>query len=192
MSPRIAAVVPAAGRSRRMGREKIELPWDVSTILETVLDKLAAIGAAPIVVVLRSDLSAAAQRALRRGARVVINPNPDEDMLTSIRLGVAALSESVDGVLVWPADHPAVSVATLETLCAGAGRSRAVLPRYRGRRGHPVVLGADLLPAVAAIAPGEGLRRLWRLQPDLVLDLEVDDPGVLVDLDTPEDYDRHR
>jgi molybdenum cofactor cytidylyltransferase len=193
---RIAAVVPAAGRSRRMGREKVELLWDLSTVLETILDKIVTIRAWPVVVVLRPDLTKAQERVRRRGATVVVNPRPDEDMIESIRLGISALTElltePLDAVMLWPGDHPAVAPPTLETLLAAADRTRVILPRHEGRRGHPAVIGSDLLAGIAAIPPGEGLRRLWRRRPDTVVELDVDDPGVLIDLDTPADYERSK
>ena len=190
----IAAVVPAAGRSRRMGREKTALPWNDSTILETVLDKIAGVAIAgqaiaPVVVVLRPDLSDAADRARRRGARVVVNPRPDDGMIESVRLGIAAISQPVQALLLWPADHPAVAAATLRSLCCAAEPSKAVLLRYQGRRGHPALIGAELIPAIVEIPPGQGLRQLWRARPEIVLEIDVDDPGILVDLDTPADYE---
>ncbi|HKD10831.1 MAG TPA: nucleotidyltransferase family protein [Thermoanaerobaculia bacterium] len=192
MNRRVAAVVPAAGRSRRMGREKIELPWEISTILETILDKIAAVGARPVVVVLRSDLTEAQERARRRGAAVVVNPRPDEGMIESVRLGISALAEPFDAVILWPGDHPAVAAPTLEALLQAADRTRAIVPRHQGRRGHPVVIGSDLLAGIAAIPPGEGLRHLWRMRPEAVRELDVEDPGVLIDLDTPADYERSK
>jgi len=175
-----------------MGREKIELPWEISTILETILDKIAAVGARPVVVVLRSDLTEAQERARRRGAAVVVNPRPDEGMIESVRLGISALAEPFDAVILWPGDHPAVAAPTLEALLQAADRTRAIVPRHQGRRGHPVVIGSDLLAGIAAIPPGEGLRHLWRMRPEAVRELDVEDPGVLIDLDTPADYERSK
>jgi molybdenum cofactor cytidylyltransferase len=184
----LAAVVPAAGLSRRMGREKILLPFGDSTILETILERLAAAGVAERVAVLRPDLPEAADRARRSGARVVINPRPDEEMLLSIRLGLESVPANARAVFVWPADHPAVSPATLELLAGRADPARALLPTHEGRRGHPALVGRELLPAIAAIPPREGLRLLWRTRADAVVEIPVDDPGVVRNVDTPEDY----
>jgi molybdenum cofactor cytidylyltransferase len=173
-----------------MGREKIELAWDRSTVLEAVLDKIDALRARPVVVVLREDLSDAASRARRHGAVVVVNPRPEHGMIESVRLGVAAISERVDAVLLWPADHPAVTGMTLQALAIAADRTRAVLPRFGGRRGHPAMIGADLLAGIESIPPGEGLHYLWRARPEIIIELDVDDPGILVDLDTSADYEK--
>lgn len=189
---RLGAVVPAAGRSRRMGREKVLLPFGDSTILETVLGKLEEAGVRRIVVVLRPDQPEAAGAAARAGAEVVVNPEPDEEMLVSIRLGVERLSGSVDAFFVWPADHPAIEPATLRRLAAEAGRGIAVIPVHRGRRGHPALVGAELVPEIERIPPDAGLRRLWRDRADAVREIAVDDPGVLENLDSPAAYDRAR
>jgi molybdenum cofactor cytidylyltransferase len=184
----LAAVVPAAGFSRRMGREKILLPFGRSTLLETILETLAAAGVTDVATVLRPDLPEAAERANRAGARVVFNAQPEEEMLVSIRLGLGAISPEARAVFVWPADHPAVSLATVELLARRADPARALLPSYRSRRGHPALIGRDLLPSIREIPPREGLRHLWRMRPEALLEVPVEDPGILQNVDTPEDY----
>ena len=184
------AVVPAAGLSRRMGREKVLLPFGSSTILETVLSKLQTAGVGRVVVVVRPDLVEAAARARAAGADVVVNPHPEGEMLESIRLGVAALPPEIDAFFVWPADHPAIRASTLDRLSGRAARSRAVLPVFEGRRGHPALIGADLRAAIGGIPEHEGLRRLWRDRADAVDELPVDDPGIVENLDDPESYER--
>ena len=185
---KLAAVVPAAGLSRRMGREKILLPFRGSTILETILQTLDSAGVSTIVAVVRPDLPEAAERARREGAIVVTNPHPDEKMLLSIQLGLAALPPELDAVFVWPADHPAVLPATVHLLARAADPARALLPTYLSRRGHPVLIGRKLLPEIARIPMREGLRRLWRTRPDAVLEVSVEDPGIVRNIDTPSDY----
>jgi len=185
---KLAAIIPAAGLSRRMGTEKVLLPAGETSVLERVLSTLASAGVAERVVVLRPDLPGAAEAARRAGARLVVNPRPEEEMLVSIRLGIAGLPKDADAFYVWPADHPAVLASTLARLARSAARDKVVLPVHRTRRGHPALVGADLIEAIGAIPAGEGLRRLWRARPEVLLEVSVDDPGVLVDLDTPEDY----
>jgi molybdenum cofactor cytidylyltransferase len=187
---RLAAVVPAAGLSRRMGREKVLLRFGGWTVLERVLTTLAAAGVAERVVVLRPDLPEAAQLARKAGARVVVNPRPKDEMLLSIRMGIADLSLGVEAFYVWPADHPAVAVETLGLLAQEGGPGRVALPVHVGRRGHPALIGADLIPDIVAIPPNEGLRHLWRTRPEVLVEVPVDDVGVLLDLDTPEDYEK--
>ncbi len=187
---RLGAVVPAAGLSRRMGREKILLRFGSSTVLERVLTTLGAAGVAERVVVLRPDLPEAAELAGKAGARVVVNPHPEEEMLLSIRMGIAELRRDVEAFYLWPADHPAVAIETLGILARESGPSQVALPVHAGRRGHPALIGAGLIPDIAAIPPGKGLRHLWQSRPEVLVEVAVEDIGVLLDLDTPEDYER--
>lgn len=189
---RLGAVVPAAGRSRRMGSEKILLPFGPSTMLGTVLAKLAQARVPKVAVVLRPDLSDAQRIAQAAGAEVLVNPDPDDEMLVSIRLGVALLLPAVDALFVWPADHPAVSLDTLRLLIDRASRQTALLPVHGGRRGHPALVGADLLAGIGGIPHNEGLRWLWRERADAVREVEVADRGVIENLDDPAAYERAR
>ena len=187
---KLGAVVVAAGLSRRMGREKVLLRFGDQTVLERVLSTLAAASIDERIAVIRPDLPEAAEIARRAGAGVVVNTNPQEEMLLSIRMGIAELSPDIDAFYVWPADHPAVAVDTAVRLAREAGRARVILPVHAGRRGHPALVGADLIADIAAIPPGEGLRHLWRVRPEVLVEVSVDDSGVLLDLDTPEDYEK--
>lgn len=183
------AVVAAAGLSRRMQREKILLPLAGSTILETVLARLAEARIREVVVVLRPDLTEAAERARLAGARVVVNPHPEEQMLRSIRLGVAELPRGLDTFFIWPADHPLVRTETLELLLAQAAEAVAAIPVHKGRRGHPALVGRGLREdLLTALLPG-GLRELWRARAEAVREVSVEDPGILANLDTPEAYE---
>ncbi len=175
-----------------MGREKALLPFGRSTMLGTVLAKLEEAGVAPSVVVLRPDLPEAERIAHLAGAEVVINPDPEEEMLVSIRLGIDRLAGSVDAFFVWPADHPAVSPETLRRLAAGAARETAIIPLSGGRRGHPALVGAELVADIRRIPPNAGLRHLWRERAEAVRELEVHDPGVVENLDDPDAYERAR
>ena len=184
----LAAVVPAAGLSRRMGAEKILLPFGRSTVLETVLETLAAAGVPEVVTVLRPDLPEAAERARRAGARVVFNARPEDEMLISIRLGLEAVSPDAAAVFVWPADHPAVSPDTIRLLARRADQAHALVPCYRSRRGHPALIGRDLFSAITRIPPREGLRHLWRMRTEALREIPVEDPGAVQNIDTPQQY----
>jgi molybdenum cofactor cytidylyltransferase len=175
-----------------MGREKILLPFGRSTMLGTVLTKLARARVPRVAVILRPDRSDARRIAREAGAEVLINPHPDDEMLVSIRLGVELLLATADALFVWPADHPAVAPDTLRLLVGGASRQIALLPVHGGRRGHPALVGADLLAGIGDIPPNQGLRWLWRERADSVRELDVADPGVIENLDDPAAYERAR
>jgi molybdenum cofactor cytidylyltransferase len=109
-------------------------------------------------------------------------------MLLSIRIGLEAVSPKASAVFIWPADCPAVSPQTVKLLARSADPTLVLIPAYHSRRGHPALLGRDLIPAVDGIPPREGLRHLWRTRAEAVTEIAVDDPGVLQNLDTPEAY----
>jgi CTP:molybdopterin cytidylyltransferase MocA len=190
----ITAIVLAAGRSRRMGREKALLPWGrtPTTSLERILAALATAGALAPRVVTRHDLAhhALVRRAAERyGARILENPDPAGEMLESVRLGAADLTPDVGAFFVWPVDHPLVSPATVVLLASGADRSLARIPVFSGRRGHPALVGTDLRgDLMSPSLPEGGLRALWRTRAGAVREVDVPDGGVVANIDTPEAY----
>ena len=202
--PAAAAIVPGAGASRRMGRPKLLLPYADGTVLGALVDALRVAGTSPIVVVAAADDAelrawcAAAAAADAGGLMVALNAAPERGMLSSILAGLPALggAGTLAGgratLLVCPGDLPALRPETVVELlrrreAAGAGLA---VPVHRGRRGHPLAVAPALIPEIEALDPGRGLRQLLDLHPGDLLSVEVDDPGCVADLDTPEDYDR--
>ena len=199
-----AAIVPAAGASRRMGRPKLLLPYGGGTVLGALVGALRAAGTSPIIVVAAADDAevrawcAAAAAAAAGELKLALNAAPERGMLSSILAGLAALggAGSLAGgraaLLVCPGDLPALRPDTVVELlrrreAAGAGLA---VPVHRGRRGHPLAVAPALVPEIERLDPGRGLRQLLDLHPRELLCVEVDDPGCVADLDTPEDYER--
>ncbi len=147
--PRIYGLVPAAGRSRRMGRDKALCRLGGRTFLERILD---AIGELEVLVVLRPDQEEVLGLLGRAGprARVVFNRLGESHMVDSVALGVQALDRLApgwSGVLVWPVDVPLVGREVVSALLETAAwdPSRAVLPNWQGRTGHPVYVPRQAL-----------------------------------------------
>ena len=187
------AVVPAAGRSERMGRAKLTLPWRGTTVLGSLLRALRAGGVASTVVVIQDGDAVTAEEARRQGAGVVANPDPDRGMLSSVWCGLEALAALAHPwpapVLICPGDLPAISAETIRRLVhLPAEPGSVVVPTWRGRRGHPLRLGEALVPEIADLDPAVGLREILDRRSDRVCRLAVSDPGVLRDVDTPADY----
>lgn len=193
---RLFAVIPAAGRSRRMGRPKLLLPLGSGTIIGRLLETLTAAGIEAFVLV-RPDDEALRVETTKCGAVVVQPEPPPPEMRISVEHLLRAIDEERsprldDGWLLIPADHPLLSPATLQKLSAVWQKSpaRIVLPTCGGRRGHPALLPWSLASQVQDLPADVGINHLIRQHPELVTEVPVDDPTVVMDIDTPEDYER--
>jgi len=187
MVAHVAALVLAAGQSRRMGSCKQLLPLEGKTVLARSLETLLAGGIGEVIVVAGPAGDAVAHAAKEYPARVVHTSDPDGDMANSIRTGRDALSARADGVVIALCDYPLVTQKTIAELIAAHGREREKIwiPLHNGRKGHPLLLPRPLLDELNVLPT---LRDLVRSDPARVRLLEVADPGVLLDMDTPEDY----
>ena len=185
------AVVPAAGRSSRLGRDKALLPFGESRVLDMLVGNLRAGGVDRLVVVAAPGDRRLVEHCARKSLDTVVNDRVSDGMLSSVRLGLGALPNDLtaaDTVMVCPVDFPALRQDTVSRLLSGlAGSSRQLaVPVFRGRRGHPLVFRADLVAEVHALDPAVGLRALLDSRP--YLEVETEDPGVRRDLDTWLDY----
>lgn len=192
----IAAIILAAGESRRMGSPKARLPYpepdgSESTFLEHLLKVFSSSAADPVVVVLGHEAEELARGFDFGAARVAVNPHYRDGMLSSIQTGLRALGDDpVSGALVCPVDHPDIDPSVVDTLITRYRETRSpiVLPVHDGRRGHPVLFSSDVFPELLAAPQTVGARQVvWDHQRDL-LEVEVSDAGVTVDVDTPSDY----
>lgn len=209
----VAAVVLAAGRSRRMGRDKLLLPWGEETVLGATLRNLRQAGIArPLVVTggLAADLDAL---VLDHGAELVPNRTAEAgEMLGSLQRGLAALPAAVDAVLVLLGDQPMIGPGILRAVLdagrrageiamaheedgtsSGPGpgivpRQVLVVPEHEGRWGHPVLFGRDHVPELLALEHGARPRDLLLRRRDLLTVLRLEAEEILADLDTEADY----
>ena len=185
----IGAVIPAAGLSSRMGRFKPLLPFGDSTVIEhAVSTPLAVCDTAVAVLGKRAD--ELRELLSRFGDRLLFTENPDyvsTDMLTSIQLGVRALPDCAAFFLV-PADMPLIAESTYRALVdAFDGSAEALIPTFGGRRGHPPLISAPLIPEILGDTGGGGLKAILRRH--TVRLIHVEDRGCAVDLDTPAEYE---
>lgn len=191
MSDRIAGILLAGGSSTRMGHPKATLPWgDGETFVSVEVRVMHAAGLSPLLVVC-GEHARETRAALPADIplRVLDNPAPERGQLSSLKIALRALQDApgLCGALVALVDHPSVTVRTLDALTAEAAPPRIVVPRHDGRRGHPVLFGRDLFEELLDADDAQGARPVVRKAPDRVLEVEVDDPGVLLDIDTPDD-----
>jgi molybdenum cofactor cytidylyltransferase len=182
-----AAIVLAAGASSRMGRPKPLLPWRGTTLLGYALQQLSLTGIDRVVVVL--GLAHAEVRAAvpsLSAATVVLNLNEASERSGSIRLGAQAVSDSVDAVVVQSVDQPC-SAAVLRLLLAA--NADVAIPTYAARRGHPVVFHGRLLPELRQVEEAtQGLRAVVRRHQPAIVEVPVDDPAVIWNLNDPQTY----
>jgi molybdenum cofactor cytidylyltransferase len=186
------ALLPAAGASRRMGRPKLLLPYRGRPLVAAVVEALRAGGAARIVLVTAPDDGELWAWAESAGVTVAVNPAPERGMLSTIQEGVTCLGSSPEILLISPADLPrlrAGSVSELLRRMAETGAPLAV-PVHEGKRGHPLALAPALIPEIFSLDPAIGLKQLRDHHASELLEVAVDDPGVIQDVDTPEDYER--
>jgi len=192
----VAGLVLAAGRSRRMGSAKLTLPWrDGRTVVEAVVAALRDGGVGRIRVVVGGDRRAVEQALAGSNVEFVENPRfADDEMLGSIQVGLRAMGYDPTAALLTPGDLPAIRPATVRALIDAWGESGDAIcvPVCEGRRGHPVLLPRRAWPEVLALASGESLRSYLRLHAAELRPVEVPDPGIHADIDSPADYHGRR
>jgi len=190
----ISAVVLAAGASSRMGEPKPLVSLDGRPLLTHVLSALERSGVDETVVVLGAAADQVRREVPLTGVRSVENPQFAEGLSSSLRAGVAALSPDSDAFFVVLGDEPFVRSTTFDALIAARARTHAriVLPTYQGTRGNPVLIDRSLAHEVDLLMGDRGCRALRLQHPEETVEVPVDDPGVVIDLDTPEDVGRAR
>jgi molybdenum cofactor cytidylyltransferase len=188
----IDAIVLAAGRSLRMGTQKLLLPFAGQTVIGHIVEQvLAAPLRSAFVVVAAGDASVRSALA-DRPFSFVENPEPEGDMLSSVRAGIRALPRDTSAAMIVLGDQPSIRSDVVRSLLdaqQSSGRG-IVAPVYGGKRGHPMLVAARHFRELLTGHDGIGLRGLLAAHHYDVFDLPVSDEGVLADIDYPEDYMR--
>jgi len=190
----IYAVVLAAGRSERMGEQKLLLPLDGKPTIAKIVAQLERAQVSEIIVVLGRD-GGKVQPALQGHAvRFVTNPDFCGEMLGSIRCGLHAIPDGCEAMLIVLGDQPRLSSQVVRQLIAAfqAGGQGIIVPTHNGHRGHPLLIATRFREEILNRHDGVGLRGLLEAHPEEVHRLEVADASVLEDMDTPEDYRRYQ
>lgn len=191
-SPRVDAVVLAAGRSSRMGRPKPLLRIDGETFVERVVRILRAGGCERVVVVTRPDARRVAEVAAAAGAVHAVNPDGDAEQVASLRIGLAALDDHAAAAVLLPVDHPLVRPRTVAAVIDAYRARRAPVVRavHDGRPGHPTLIDRSLFAELEDDPLPRGAETVVERYLDRIEDVAVDDPGVVADIDTPGEYRR--
>ncbi|HEM45676.1 MAG TPA: 4-diphosphocytidyl-2C-methyl-D-erythritol kinase, partial [Alphaproteobacteria bacterium] len=188
-APRIAAVVLAAGQSRRMGpQNKMLATVDGEPMIARVVDNVLASQARPVVVVTGYESARVREALAGRPVELVDNPRFAEGLSFSLRCGLRALPPDIEGALICLGDMPRVTPDQLDRLIAAFNpvEGRAIcVPTVQGKRGNPVLFARRFFEAMETVSGDVGARHLIGEAPDLVCEVEMADRGVLLDIDTP-------
>jgi molybdenum cofactor cytidylyltransferase len=186
--PRIAAILPAAGRSERMGSCKLLLPLPDRPVIIRCIETIRNAGIDDIVVVLAPPYGTAIHEKIAHlSVTVAWNCLEGSDMAASLKVGIEQLPNEITGVLVFLPDTPLVAPETCRMLVKRhkADPHAIFIPTHGGRRGHPLLLPR---PIIEGLSHYPTLRDLLQLRQELVTLCPTDDAGILRDIDTPEEY----
>jgi molybdenum cofactor cytidylyltransferase len=186
----IWAVVLAAGESRRMGTQKLLLPFGDTTVVGAVVRTARASRARGTMVVLGADREAVRAELATAGIGFAVNEDYRLGMLSSVQAGFRALPPGTRAAVIMLGDQPFLAAAAVDAVISAyetAGRG-LVVPVFRGRRGHPLLIDLEYRDEVLGLEQADGLRRLLRAHAADIVEVETGDANILRDLDTPEDY----
>ncbi len=190
----VAAIILAAGLSKRMGEDKLSLKLRESTVFETTLQAITKAGFQQVIVVTRPD-SKLADQACSYNCHLVENPTPEEGLSSSLKAGLKALDSTIQGALFALADQPLITPEIYRLLINSYRKKLKLVtcPLYQGKRGNPTIFDRRTWNLLEKIEGDQGGRSLLRNLADDQIDyIMVDDPAVITDLDTPADYARLR
>ena len=200
MSGRVFALVPAGGKSARMGRPKLSLPLGGRTVLEHTVSAFRRAGVEHVLVVVGPHVPELVPLAEAAGAQVCRLPEETADMRATVEQGLRWLEEHFrpgpeDAWLLAPADHPTLGAEVVRRLLQARADhpARSVfVPAWEGRRGHPALIGWKHVGGIRAHPAGQGLNTYLRQCAADLLEVPAASADVLCDLDTPADYEQVR
>jgi len=187
----IGAIILAAGRSRRMGTQKLLLPWAGQTVIGHIVDQVLAAGLNHVLVVVGANREAVSQALADRRVTLVTNPAPDAEMLSSVRCGLRALPPECEAAMVVLGDQPGIQSTLIATLITHYQRTKAeiITPIYKEKGGHPLIISSRYFDEVLHSFDDIGLHGLLAAHADSIH--RVSDPSsLLLDIDHPSDYQR--
>lgn len=190
----ISAILLGAGRSQRMGRNKLLLPWGKETILERCLGTLLRSKVEEIILVVNDRTWNHLKMEREERVKVICNPHPRKGMSYSIRCGMKALSPRSRGILIALGDQPFLKARTVNALLKAfeERRDKIIVPSFKGERGHPVIFPIRLREGLLKLKGDEGGRSILKRYREEVHEVRVRSDGVLQDIDTWEDYKKRR
>jgi molybdenum cofactor cytidylyltransferase len=191
----IVAVVLSAGESSRMGRPKALLPIAGQTFIEKIVGALKQSGIERIVVVLGFNADEMRRRVEHLPVDIIVNSDYQQGQLSSLQAAIRHLQPAgdCDGILVHLVDHPYIDPQLVRVMLQRFAESKStiVVPRHQGKRGHPVLFSRALFGELLAAPLDQGAKSVVNRHRDETLEIETEDVGITVDIDTPELYRQH-
>ena len=188
MAHRIGGLLLAAGMSKRAGSiNKLLAPINGTPMIETALDRLRDSSCDPVIVVTGHEALRIEQALMLPNIQFIHNPDYASGMASSLRCGVAAMMSSVDAILIALADMPHIKPTTYETLIksyAPESGHHICVPTEGNKRGNPVLIGHKYFTQVEQLQGDKGGKPIIEKNPEAVLEVPVDDPGIHQDHDT--------
>jgi molybdenum cofactor cytidylyltransferase len=186
---KVAAIILAAGQSKRMGRNKMLLPFGRSTVIETIVTEVTACKLSEVAIVTGYEREKIEALLVNSPVRCVFNPDfAHDEMIVSIQVGLRALPSEIDAALIILGDQPHIQSAIVQQVIIAYPLGSLIIPSYQSKRGHPVLLDRSLWADILNLSPTFTLRDFIRSHEDQIRYVEVDSDSVLRDVDTPEDY----
>lgn len=191
---RVAAIVLAAGESRRFGSPKQLLPWGETTLLEHVVDAVLESSVEDTLVILGYRAEEMGALLQDRPIRLVINEHWSKGLSSSVEAGLKALPATCEACLFLLGDQPNATTELVDSILERYRRTLAaiVAPSYRGRRGNPVLFTSSLFPELLTLEGDQGGREVILRRQDEVETVEVDEESIFLDIDTTADYQEAR
>jgi len=189
----ITAIILAAGESKRMGQPKMLLPWGKGTVISHVISIFQEAGLDETLVITGGAREQIEHTISHLKVRTVHNNRFKEgEMLSSIQCGLQAINSQTEAVLIGLGDQPQVQAGSVRKVCEiyDEGKSNIVVPSFQMRRGHPWLVARPLWDGLLNLDSSRSPRDFLNTHRERIEYTNVDDPGVLADLDTPEDYQR--
>jgi molybdenum cofactor cytidylyltransferase len=186
----ISAIVLAAGQAKRMGKQKLLLPFGRSTILEQSIDNLLSSNVDEIIIVVGGQAQEIMGRIANRPVKTVVNLDYRRGMSTSIIKGLSLVDEESQGIMLVLGDQPLIDNATINHLIEAffSHNNGITLPKYDGKRGHPVIFSLKYRSELSHLKGDIGGKQIIDEHPDDVLEVETNTPSINIDIDTPDDY----
>ena len=191
----IVAVILSAGESSRMGRPKALLPIAGEMFIERIVGALKQTSVGKILVVLGHNADEMKQRVRHLPAEILVNPDYKLGQLSSLQAAIRHLEKNpaVEAMLVHLVDHPYVDAKLVETMIKRFAESGKliIVPRYNGKRGHPVIFSRELFVELLNAPMGQGAKAVVNAHREDTLEIDTDYEGITVDIDTPDIYQKH-